>query len=127
MTIDTLPLQLDTKLRINRQDATLPDKNGYIWRQACVAIKHDPSILQGNHESIVRRLTKILDLGSMPQFPTARMVTIRRSSVWGKLADDWCNTRLGRDTFHLSSWSWMLTSRLHQVRPPDYSSFAVAN
>ncbi|KAL6366018.1 hypothetical protein LRP88_00601 [Fusarium phalaenopsidis] len=57
---DTLPVELDIKLRVNRRDLTLPDTHGQIWLQLASAFDRDPTLFSAeknvNKKGIEKRM-----------------------------------------------------------------------
>lgn len=113
--IDRLPPDLDRELRMNRQDLTMADNHGQVWNQARSAIAQDPTLLEGNFKKVTEQVTRALYLGAVRSAPVRRLVTIWRNERWRSLANAWCETRLGVESFSISTWSWMITCRLHDV------------
>ncbi|KAF7515060.1 hypothetical protein G7054_g14786 [Neopestalotiopsis clavispora] len=111
--LDKLPADLDRELRINRKDLTLADKHGQVWNQARSAIAQDPRLLEGNFKKVTEQVTRALYLGAVRSAPVRRLVTIWRHERWRSLVNEWCETRLGIESFSISTWSWMITCRLH--------------
>ncbi|KAG5746171.1 hypothetical protein H9Q70_011136 [Fusarium xylarioides] len=107
---DTLPVELDIKLRVNRRDLTLPDSHGQIWLQLAFASDRDPTLFSPpknkNKQALERRMLDILCLRSETRFPISRLVleTLKtlptpaaesiQVSDWAKLATD-----LGNNTY----------------------------
>ncbi|KAH7150718.1 hypothetical protein DER46DRAFT_512389, partial [Fusarium sp. MPI-SDFR-AT-0072] len=104
--IDTLPVELDIKLRVNRRDLTLPDTYSQIWLQLVSAFDRDPTPFSternGNKKGIEKRMLDILCLTSKSRFPNSRLVTLWRSKRWRLLITRWCRNSLGRATFNIS-------------------------
>lgn len=123
---DTLPADLNLRLRVNRQDPALADSHGQVWLQVVAAASQDPELLRGRAVEVERRVVDILQLGSTPRFPTPRLVSIWRNERWRQVTTRWCETSLGRTTFQISTWDWMIRYRTDDVRslrlPPRASS-----
>ncbi|KAH7459119.1 hypothetical protein FOMA001_g20261 [Fusarium oxysporum f. sp. matthiolae] len=113
---DTLPVELDIKLRVNRRDLTLPDTHGQIWLQLVSAFDRDPTLFSaernGNKKGIEKRMLDILCLTSEARFPISRLVTLWRSERWRPRITRWCRTSLGRSTFNISKWYQIAGYRL---------------
>ncbi|KAL3587777.1 hypothetical protein FPOAC2_13676 [Fusarium poae] len=105
---DTLPVELDIKLRVNRRDLTLPDTHGQIWLQLVSAFDRDPTLFSVernvNKKGIEKSMLDILCLTSEARFPISRLVTLWRSERWRPRVTRWCRTSLGRTTFNISKW-----------------------
>ena len=80
LTPDTLPVELDIKLRVNRRDLTLPDSHGQIWLQLASASDRDPTLFSPqknkNKQALEKRMLDILCLRSETRFPISRLVTL---------------------------------------------------
>ncbi|KAK2686126.1 hypothetical protein QWA68_015168 [Fusarium oxysporum] len=100
---DTLPVELDIKLRVNHRDT-----HGQIWLQLVSAFDRDPTLFSternGNKKDIEKRLLDILCLTSEARFPINRLVTLWRNERWRPRITRWCRTSLGRATFNISKW-----------------------
>jgi hypothetical protein len=116
---DTLPVELDIKLRVNRRDLTLPDTHGQIWLQLVSAFDRDPTLFSAernvNKKGIEKRMLDILCLTSEARFPISRLVTLWRSERWRPRITRWCRTSLGRTTFNISKWYQIAGYRLDDV------------
>lgn len=116
---DTLPVELDIKLRVNRRDLTLPDTHGQIWLQLASAFDRDPTLFSAernvNKKGIEKRMLDILCLTSEARFPISRLVTLWRSERWRPRITRWCRTSLGRTTFNISKWYQIAGYRLDDV------------
>ncbi|KAJ9413916.1 hypothetical protein QL093DRAFT_2569888 [Fusarium oxysporum] len=113
---DTLPVELDIKLRVNRRDLTLPDTHGQIWLQLVSAFDRDPTLFSVernvNKKGIEKSMLDILCLTSEARFPISRLVTLWRSERWRPRVTRWCRTSLGRTTFNISKWYQIAGYRL---------------
>ncbi|KAH7471456.1 hypothetical protein FOMA001_g13813 [Fusarium oxysporum f. sp. matthiolae] len=116
---DTLPVELDIKLRVNRRDLTLPDTHGQIWLQLVSAFDRDPTLFSternGNKKGIEKRMLDILCLTSEARFPISRLVTLWRNERWRPRITRWCRTSLGRATFNISKWYQIAAYRLDDI------------
>lgn len=116
---DTLPVELDIKLRVNRRDLTLPDTHGQIWLQLVSAFDRDPTLFSVernvNKKGIEKSMLDILCLTSEARFPISRLVTLWRSERWRPRVTRWCRTSLGRTTFNISKWYQIAGYRLDDV------------
>jgi hypothetical protein len=120
---DTLPVELDIKLRVNRRDLALPDTHGQIWLQLVSACDRKPTLFSteedGNKKGIEKSMLNILCLTSEARrFPISRLVTLWRSKRWSPLITRWCRTSLGRATFNISKWYQIAAYRLDSVSGP---------
>ncbi|KAH6880649.1 hypothetical protein B0T10DRAFT_411653, partial [Thelonectria olida] len=109
---DKLPLELDIKLRVNRQDPSLPDTHGQIWTQLVMAASHDGALFQGNKITVEKQITDILRLNREDRFPIGRLVTLWKNKRWRSMITRWCTTTLGRSTLNISTWDWMASYRV---------------
>ncbi|KAK7592398.1 hypothetical protein V3481_007017 [Fusarium oxysporum f. sp. vasinfectum] len=109
---DTLPLNLNLKLRVNRQDPGMADSHGQVWVQVVAASSQDPKLFSGTAVQVKDQMTDVLQLGSDKQFPTRRLATIWRNKRWREMATRWCETSIGRATFKISTWDWMISYRI---------------
>ncbi|KAL0929278.1 uncharacterized protein CTRU02_215819 [Colletotrichum truncatum] len=112
---DRLPVDLDIKLRINRRDPSLPDNHGQIWTQL-VSIASDTSggSTKGGAAQVIvdYKLVEALRLGGEKSFPTRRLVTLWNHERWRKITTRWCQTRLGLETFNISTFEWIASLRI---------------
>lgn len=124
--VDTLPIELDIKLRVNRRDLTLPDTHGQIWLQLVSAFDRDPTLFSternGNKKGIEKRMLDILCLTSEARFPISRLVTLWRNERWRPRITRWCRTSLGRATFNISKWYQIAGYRLDDVSDSPLAS-----
>ncbi|SCO47758.1 uncharacterized protein FFMR_08829 [Fusarium fujikuroi] len=113
---DTLPVELDIKLRTNRRDLTLPDSHGQIWLQLASASDRDPTLFSSaknkNKQALERRMLDILCLRSEIRFPISRLVTLWKNERWRPMITRWCQTQIGRATFNISIWDCMASYRI---------------
>lgn len=113
---------LNLSLRLNRSNTTLADHHGDIWVQVTEAALQQPDIMTGPTSEIAAKVSIALQLTAEPKFPLTRLLTIWRNKTWRELTATWCNTTLGRETFRISTWDWMISCRIDDVRPnpPDF-------
>ncbi|KAG7402837.1 hypothetical protein Forpe1208_v016711 [Fusarium oxysporum f. sp. rapae] len=109
---DTLPLNLNLKLRVNRQDPAMADSHGQVWMQVVAASSQDPNLFRGKAAQVEDQMIDVLQLGSEKQFPTRRLATVWRNERWREMATRWCETSIGRATFKISTWDWMISYRI---------------
>ncbi|KAF5230268.1 hypothetical protein FAUST_9889 [Fusarium austroamericanum] len=113
---DTLPVELDTKLRSNRSVLSLPDTHGQIWAQLASASERDPTLFSSqtnkNKKALEQRMRDIACLSSQVKFPVSRLVTLWRNDRWRKMVTEWCQTNLGRSLFNVSTWERLASYRI---------------
>ncbi|KAM0362979.1 hypothetical protein ACHAO7_010766 [Fusarium culmorum] len=119
---DTLPLNLNLKLRVNRQDPSMADSHGQVWMQVVAASSQDPTLFSGTAAQVKDQMTDVLQLGSDKQFPIRRLATIWRNERWRDMATRWCETSIGRATFRISTWDWMISYRIDDYWFATYRS-----
>lgn len=103
-----LPSGLDVQLRLNRTDTTLPDSHGQIWNQLmAIAPPTGPKAKKSQEKEVVEALR----LGG-EQFPTRRILTLYYNERWREMITRWCGTRLGQETFNISTCEWMSRLRV---------------
>ncbi|RSM02009.1 hypothetical protein CDV31_011092 [Fusarium ambrosium] len=107
-----IPAEMDVKLRVNRRDLSLPDSHGQIWMQLVLANDQCDSLFQGKKYDVEKRMMDILRLRATEKFPTARLATLWKNNRWRSMITRWCETRLGRTTFNISTWDWMASYRI---------------
>ncbi|PNP78574.1 hypothetical protein FNYG_08086 [Fusarium nygamai] len=54
---DTLPLNLNLKLRVNRQDPGMADSHGQVWVQVVAALSQDPKLFSGTAVQVKDQMT----------------------------------------------------------------------
>ncbi|KAK1973872.1 hypothetical protein LZ30DRAFT_451157 [Colletotrichum cereale] len=113
MAIDRLPADLNIKLRINRRDPSLPDNHGQIWTQL-VSVASDAVEPTGRDRAttVNHKLVEALRLGGEKSFPTRRLMTLWNHKRWRTVTTRWCETRLGLETFNVSTFEWMASLRI---------------
>ncbi|KAJ6436772.1 Maltose permease MAL31 [Purpureocillium lavendulum] len=109
---DTLPPKLNLELRMNRQDAMMADSHGDIWVQLVAAASEKPGMFHGNDDEMKAQMRRALRLSGEPGFPQHRLATIWRNERWRQMATRWCQTTVGRATFQISTWDWMIRLRI---------------
>lgn len=115
---DTLPDNLNLQLRLNRKDPTLVDSHGQIWAQIMAASdKNDRLLREEKCDVLKHEITSTLQLSSDVNFPMSRLVTVWRNERWREMTNQWCETTVGRDTFKISTWHWMISIRIDDVGP----------
>ncbi|KAJ6439243.1 integral membrane protein [Purpureocillium lavendulum] len=109
---DTLPPELNHKLRMNRRDTMMADSHGDIWVQLVAAASKEPGMFHGNDDEMKAQMRRALRLSGEPGFPLRRLATIWRYERWRQMATRWCQTTVGRATFEISTWDWMIRLRI---------------
>ncbi|KJZ70998.1 hypothetical protein HIM_09609 [Hirsutella minnesotensis 3608] len=108
---NALPPELNLALRMNRRDPTMGDSHGDIWVQLVAAASKDPNIFHGNVAEMEAQMLRALHLGGEASFPLRRLVTIWRNERWRQMTTRRCETTVGRATFQISTWDWMICHR----------------
>lgn len=103
------------KLRANRHDPTMTDSHGQIWTQLAAAVSQNPEMLHGKSIDMQKQASDVLQLGNEVRFPVSRLVAIWRNERWRDMTNQWCETTLGKDTFQISTWEWMIRNRMDDV------------
>ncbi|GJC90065.1 hypothetical protein ColLi_12903 [Colletotrichum liriopes] len=103
---------LNIKLRINRRDPSLPDNHGQIWTQLVSIASDAAESTTRNQATVDHKLVEALRLGGEKSFPTRRLVTLWNHKRWRTLTTRWCQTRLGLETFNISTFEWMASLRI---------------
>ncbi|KAG6105360.1 hypothetical protein E4U14_005156 [Claviceps sp. LM454 group G7] len=109
---DSISLEQNMKLRVNKRDVAQPDSHGDIWLHILTLVSHKPELFQGKASEIVDDMTNTLGLGRDNGVPMPRLVMIWRNEVWRAMATAWCKTALGRATFKITTWCPMITCRI---------------
>ncbi|KAG9249376.1 uncharacterized protein F5Z01DRAFT_641249 [Emericellopsis atlantica] len=113
---DTLPAMLNTKLRANRRELSLPDSHGQIWAQLVATSKKDPLLFNGRKEDVEARILDVLQLSGNPRFPASRLITLWQNERWKPVITRICQTAVGRDLFNISVWEWLASRRIDNAR-----------
>ncbi len=92
------------------------DSHGDIWMQLVAAASRDPDMFHGNCDQIEAQMLDALELDRDAGFPKRRLVTIWRNKRWRAMTTEWCQTTVGRTTFQISTWDWMICFRIDDVR-----------
>ncbi|KAF6802830.1 hypothetical protein CPLU01_16139, partial [Colletotrichum plurivorum] len=114
---DRLPRDLNIKLRVNRRDPSLPDNHGQIWTQLVSLASPAENSKDATTEeqvSVDIRLVEMLRLGGEKLFPTRRLVTLWNHHRWRPITTQWCRTKLGLETFNISSFESMASLRIDE-------------
>ncbi|KAF6794953.1 hypothetical protein CMUS01_15976 [Colletotrichum musicola] len=113
---DHLPRDLNIKLRVNRRDPSLPDNHGQIWTQlvSIASPVDDDEDAAGEQVGVDIKTVEMLRLGGEKQFPTRRLVTLWNHRRWRPITTRWCRTRLGLETFNISSFESMASLRIDE-------------
>lgn len=99
----------------------MADSHGQIWIQVQAASSQDTGLFQGRAAQVERRVADMLQLGSVPRFPIRRLITVWRNERWRAMTSRWCETAIGKATFQISTWDWMISYRIDDVCPPYLS------
>lgn len=112
----TLPDRTNLQLRVNRKDPVMVDSHGQIWAQVVAASSKNDKLLREDKTDILKaEITETLHLSGDIHFPISRLVTIWRNERWREMTSQWCETTVGRDTFKISTWNWMISYRMDDV------------
>lgn len=103
---------------MNRRDSMLEDGNGEVWVQVMGVVEDNPSLLLESNRDLQACLVRELRLEGEIRFPLPRLVSLLKNPRWRVLTTRWCATTLGRQTFQVSSWEWLISFRIDDVRPP---------
>lgn len=112
----TLPPELNVQLRVNRRDPNLPDSHGQIWTQLVLAAGQDNRLFCGKKEDVKAQMLDVLRLSSEDRFPLDRLVTLWNNDRWRSMITRWCESELGRATLNISTFDWMASYRIDNVR-----------
>lgn len=113
--LESLPGDLNIKLRANRRDSTLPDSHGQIWMKLHRLAEVDGTLFEGSTKVVQERMLESLGLGGSIRFPIRRLVTLWRNNNWKDRISRWCRAAVGRETFNISSWDEMARCRIDEV------------
>ena len=92
------------------------NSHGQIWAQiVAVLYKNDKLLREDKWDTLKTEIINALQLGSDIHFPITRLVTIWRNERWRDMATCWCETSIGRDTFGILMWNWMISNRIDNV------------
>jgi hypothetical protein len=97
----------------------MADNHGQVWMQVVAASSQDPELFSGKAAQVEDQMIDILQLGGEKNFPTRRLATIWRNERWREMATCWCETSIGRATFKISTWEWMISCRIDDVSTVD--------
>jgi hypothetical protein len=112
---DALPPGLQVQLRANRRDLILPDRHGQIWAETDALSRAEPDLFQGPNKVVEATVLRQLGLSGLVKFPIRRMVTLWKNDRWRPMISRWCQSALGRETFNITAWETMASSRLDEV------------
>ncbi|KAJ3525306.1 hypothetical protein NM208_g11697 [Fusarium decemcellulare] len=108
-----LPDWLNLELRVNRKDPMMVDSHGQIWTQVVAASSINKKLLREKKKGILKgEIRESLYMSSDIDFPVPRLAGIWRNERWREITSQWCETTVGRDTFNISTWYWMITCRM---------------
>jgi hypothetical protein len=102
---------------MNRQDPIMADGHGEIWVQVVAAASRNPDLFHGTCADMERQMLSALQLSGEIKFPLRRLVTVWRNERWRAMTTRWCQTTVGRATFQISTWDWMICHRIDDVGP----------
>ncbi|PWI65079.1 hypothetical protein PCL_07378 [Purpureocillium lilacinum] len=93
------------------------DRNGHgdIWVQLATVASERPGIFHGTVAEMEEQILDALRLSGDVSFPLPRLVTIWRNERWRQMTTRWCETTVGRATFQISTWDWMICHRIDDV------------
>lgn len=100
---------------MNRQNTMMADSHGDIWVQLVAAASRKPGMFHGNDDEMRAQMLRALRLSGEAGFSLRRLATIWRNERWRQMATRWCQTTVGRATFHISTWDWMIRLRTDDV------------
>jgi len=112
---EALPTHLHIKLRANREDPILPDSHGQIWTELAALSEADGTLFQGQHKLVEGQMVRLLGLNGKMKFPARRLVTLWRNHNWRSMTTRWCSISVGRATFNISTFEWMISLRIDDV------------
>lgn len=116
--LDTIPVELNLALRVNRQDTVKTDSHGQIWSQVAAISSKNPDLFQGNCAAIEKQMIQALQLSGDIKFPSRRLATVWRNERWRDVTNRWCNTSIGKATFQITTWDRMISYRIDDVSHP---------
>ncbi|RBQ67586.1 hypothetical protein VDGD_21634 [Verticillium dahliae] len=90
----------------------MEDSHGQIWTQLVAASEHDDSLSRGTAAEVEQKVMEALQLSGETKIPVRRLVTIWRNARWKTMATKWCGVPIGRETFKISTWEWMISCRM---------------
>lgn len=94
----------------------LPDSHGQIWMQLSTAFRQNERLFQGKKETVQQQMIDILQLTGAPQFPLSRLITLWQNQRWNPMITRMCESAVGRDLFNISTWEWLASCRVDDVR-----------
>lgn len=65
-------------------------------------------------------MLNVLCLSGTPKFPIGRLVTLWNNERWKLMITHWCEMAVGRGSLVLSTWEWMASKRIDDVRVALY-------
>lgn len=113
---DRLPPHLRIQLRANREDILLPDTHGQIWTELATLSSNNGQLFQGSNRSVEQEMLEQLRLSSRVKFPVRRLATLWKNLSWRPMITRWCRTLIGQATFTISTFEWMASCRIDDVR-----------
>ncbi|KAG6082455.1 hypothetical protein E4U15_002503 [Claviceps sp. LM218 group G6] len=79
---DSISLEQNMKLRVNKKDVAQPDSHGDIWLHILTLVSHKPELFQGKASEITDDMITALGLGRDNGVPMPRLVMIWRNEFW---------------------------------------------
>lgn len=127
MLIETTSEDQIEQLRLNRKVIAKADSHGDIWLQAVEKASRDPGAFQGRMEDIMGQMADALQLHDESGVPLRRLATLWRNERWRGMITRWCGTVVGRATFRISTWDWMISCRIDDVRYSPAKTRSITN
>jgi hypothetical protein len=112
---DTLPPLLHIKLRVNREDTLLPDSHGQIWSELIALSSIQDGMFQGSATKVEEQLSEHLRLNSRAKCPVNRLAMLWNNKRWKEMITEWCSIAIGRATFSVRLFAWMMGCRIDDV------------
>ena len=100
---------------MNRKEVARADGHGDIWLQAVAAASQDADVFCGKVEDMTKQIATALELHNEAGVPIRRLVTLWRNERWRPMITQWCSTTVGRASFRMSTWDWMISCRIDDV------------
>jgi hypothetical protein len=63
----------------------------------------------------MRQMVKTLQLHDEAGVPLRRLATLWKNERWKAIITPWCRTSVGRATFKIITWEWMVGCKIHDV------------
>ncbi|PWI64376.1 hypothetical protein PCL_10514 [Purpureocillium lilacinum] len=91
------------------------DSHGDIRVQLLATASKEPDIFHGNVTEMEEQMLRSLRLGGEVSFPLHRLATIWRNERWRQMTTRLCEAMVGRATFQISTWDWMICHGIDYV------------